>query len=126
MSDTTADDLFALGARAKSLGFRLIDYPTVYLLWRIDQPVPDYATQSALTLEDMSEMVDEIERLPRYRLHLAGNPEVSTSQLINGFVKVTDKHSGESFTLWPGECARALDVYAQIPPCIGNWRPVAS
>ena len=90
---------------------------------RIDQPVPDYATQSALTPEDISEMVDEIERLPRYRLHLAGNPQVSTSQLINGFVEVTDKGSGESFTLWPGECARALDVYAPNSPRIGNWQP---
>ena len=89
-----------------------------------DEPVPDYTTQSALTPEDINEFLDEIERLPRYRLRLAGNPQVSTSQLVNGFVKVTDKGSGESFTLWPGECARALDVHAQTPPRIGNWQPV--
>ena len=91
MSDPTAGDVFRLGVRAKSLGFRLIDYPTIYLLWRIDESVPDYATQSGTAAEDVAEIVDEIERRPRYRLHLAGNPSVSTSQLVNGFVKVTGK-----------------------------------
>ena len=124
MSDPTAGDVFRLGVRAKSLGFRLIDYPTIYLLWRIDESVPDYATQSGTAAEDVAEIVDEIERRPRYRLHLAGNPSVSTSQLVNGFVTVTDNRSGDSFTLWPGECARALEVCAQNPPRIGNWQPV--
>ena len=57
MSDPTAGDVFRLGVRAKSLGFRLIDYPTIYLLWRIDESVPDYATQSGTAAEDVAEIV---------------------------------------------------------------------
>ena len=120
------DDLDQLIGRARNLGFRLIDYPTIYLLWRVDQPVPDYTVHSAITLEDISEMIDEIERLPRYGLHLVGNPRVSTAQTANGFVTVTDTRLGESFTLWPGESTRKLVVHGQDSPRIGNWERLQS
>jgi hypothetical protein len=117
----TGDDLGRLSGQARKLGFRLIDYPTTYLLWRVDQPVPDYALYSAATLEDVSDILEEIERLPRYGLRLVGNPRVSTAQMVNGFVTVTDTVLGESFTLWPGESARKLVVHVQDRPRIGNW-----
>jgi hypothetical protein len=110
-------------ARAKRLGYRLINRADNYLLWRVDQPTP-LLNLSYTSLDELTEELDNIEAQPRWSLDLStATRELLDVAASDGLALVTDRTDHiQTFLLWPGEWENGrLVVHSSQAPRIGSW-----
>jgi hypothetical protein len=99
--------------------------PATASFWvrRIDQQ-GEAAAQIFATAVEVSEHLDYLATLGRYRLALVNNPRMQVSPDADGPTTwFTDTDTGQLFAMRTAdlEGATQLFVHAETPPTIGNW-----